>query len=181
MTAPGLAWQACLEKGGVELELLTDPHMLLMVENGIRGGICEAKLHYAEANNVYMKDQDESKVSSYLQFYDANSLYTWVMTQRFSVGDFKFKENILKFTKDFITNYDDDSDKGYILEVDVEYPKNLHDLHSDLPFLPEKMKINKCSKLVCNLYDKKSYVVHIELLKQALNHGLILKKVHRVI
>ena len=86
-----------------------------------------------------------------------------------------------KFNEDFIKNYDEDSNKGYILEVDVEYPKDLHDLHSDLPFLPEKMKINKCSKLVCNLYDKNKYVIHIIALKQALNYGLILKKVHRVI
>ena len=81
---------------------------------------------------------------------------------------------------DFIWNYNKDSDKGYILEVDVEYPKILHDLHSDLPFLPEKMKIGKCNKLVCSLYDKKDYVVHIRSLKQALNHRIILKKVHRV-
>ena len=86
-----------------------------------------------------------------------------------------------KFNEDFIKNYDEDSNKGYILEVDVEYPKDLHDLHSDLPFLPERMKINKCSKLVCNLYDKNKYVIHIIALKQALNYGLILKKVHRVI
>ena len=86
-----------------------------------------------------------------------------------------------KFTKEFIKNYDEDSDKGYILEVDVNYPENLHDLHSDLSFLPERMKINKCTKLVCNLYDKENYVVHIRALKQALNHGLILKKVHRLI
>ena len=72
-------------------------------------------------------------------------------------------------------------EKGYILEIDVEYPKNLHDLHSDLPFLSERMKSDKCKKLVCNLYDKKSYVVHIRSLKHTLNHGLILKKVHRVI
>ena len=97
------------------------------------------------------------------------------------------KKNMSKFTKVFIKNYDEDSDKGHILEVDVEYgkaryyPENLHDLHSDLPFLPERMKINKCTKLVCNLYDKKNYVVHIRSLKQALNHGFILKKVHRVI
>ena len=81
----------------------------------------------------------------------------------------------------FHKNYDEDSDNGYILEVDVEYPKKLHDLHSDLPFLPERMKTNKCSKLVCNLYHKKNYVVHIRSLKQALNHRLILKKVHRII
>ena len=86
-----------------------------------------------------------------------------------------------KFIKEFIKSYDEDSDKGYILEVDVSYPENVRDLHSDLPFLPERMKINKCTKLVCNLYDKKNYVVHIRSLKQALNHGLILKKVHRVI
>ena len=87
---------------------------------------------------------------------------------------------MLKFNEDFIKNYDEDTDKGSILEVDVEYPKNLHDLHSDLPFLPERMKVNKCSEPVCNLYDKNIYVVHIRSLKQALNHGLILKKVHRV-
>ena len=84
-------------------------------------------------------------------------------------------EAVSKFTKEFMKNYDEDSDKGYILEVDVEYPKTLHDLHSDLLFSPERMKINKCTKLVYNLYDKENYVV------QALNHGLILKKVHRVI
>ena len=86
-----------------------------------------------------------------------------------------------KFTAKFIKNYDEDSDKGYILEVDVKYLKNLHGFHEDLPFLPERMKIDKCNKLVCNLYDKKNYVVHIRSLKQALNHGLIVKKVHRVI
>ena len=88
---------------------------------------------------------------------------------------------MFKFGEEFIKSYDKDSDKGYILELDVEYPKNLNYLHKDLPFLPERMKINKCSKLVCNLYDKNNYVVHIRSLKQSLDHGLILKKVHRVI
>ena len=91
------------------------------------------------------------------------------------------EKNILKFNEEFIKNYDENSDKGYILEVDVKYPKDLHGLHEDLPFLPERMKIGKSKKLVCHLYDKKNYVVHIRSLKQALNHGLILKKVHRVI
>ena len=77
--------------------------------------------------------------------------------------------------------YDEVSDKGYILEVDVEYPKNIRSLHSDLPFLADRMEINKCIKLVCNFYDKKEHVVHIRALKQALNYGLILKKIHRVI
>ena len=103
------------------------------------------------------------------------------MSQKLPVGCFKLKKSISKFNEDFIKNFDEDSDKGYILEVDVEYPKNLHNLHSDLPFLPERMKIDKSSKLVCNLYDKNNCVVHISLLKQVLNHGLILKEVHRVI
>ena len=91
-----------------------------------------------------------------------------------------FNNRLKKFIK-LIKNYDEDSDKGYILELDVKYPKNLHDLHSDLPFLPERMKINKCNKLVSNLYDKKNYVAHVRSLKQAFDHGLILKKVHKVI
>ena len=103
------------------------------------------------------------------------------MYQKLPVNGFRWKQNMLKFNEEFIKNYNEDSDKGYILEVDVKYPKNLHGLHEDLPFLPERMKIGKYKKLVCNLYDKKNYVVHIRSLKQALNHRLILKKVHRVI
>ena len=75
-------------------------------------------------------------------------------------------------------NSNENSNKGYFLEVDVEYQNNLHNLHSDLPFLPER-KVNKCNKLICDFHDKKNYVVHIKALKQALIHGL--KKVYRVI
>ena len=90
-------------------------------------------------------------------------------------------EKNLKFNKNFIKNYDEDSDKGYIFEVDVKYPKRLHNLHCDLLILPERMKVNTRNELVCNLYDKNNYVVHIRSLKQALDHGIILKKVHKVI
>ena len=89
--------------------------------------------------------------------------------------------NSIEFNKSFIKGCNENSNRGHSLEVDVEYPKNLHNLHSDLPFLPERMKIKKCNKLVCNIQDKEKYVVHIRALKLALNHGLILKKVHRVI
>ena len=98
------------------------------------------------------------------------------MSQKLPVDDFKWKKNMLKFNEDFIKNYDGDSDKGYILEEDVKYPKRIHVLHCNLPFLAERMKINKSSKLVCNLSDQNYYVAHIKILKQALNHGLILKK-----
>ena len=90
-------------------------------------------------------------------------------------------EDTSKINEEFIKNYNENNKKGYILEVHVEYPKKLHDLHSDLPFLPERIKMDKCKKLVCNLRDKKKYVVHIKSLKQALNHGLKFKKVHRII
>ena len=103
------------------------------------------------------------------------------MSQKLPADGFKWKKNISKFNEGFIKNFVEDSGKRYILEVDVEYPKNVDDVHSDLPFLPKRMKINKCSKVACNLYDKNNYVVHIRSLKQVLNHGLMLKKIHRVI
>ena len=102
------------------------------------------------------------------------------MSQKLPVNGFKWIENN-ETNEELIKNYDENNDKGYILEVDVKYPRKLHDLHGDLPFLPKRMKIDKCKKLVCNLRNKKKYVVHIKSLKQALNHGLKLKKVHRII
>ena len=181
LSLPGLAWQACLKKTNVELELLTDYDMLLMVEEGIRGGICHSIHRHAKANNKYMKNYDESKESSYTQYLDANHLYDWAMSQKLLVNDFKWIEHTSKINEEFTKNYDENNDKGYILEVDIKYPKRLHKLHSDLPFLPKRMKIDKCKKLVCNLLNKKKYVVHINSLKQALNHALKLKKIHRVI
>ena len=93
------------------------------------------------------------------------------MSQKLSVNGFKWLEDTSGKNEEFIKNYDENNIKGYILEVDVKYPRKLHDLHSDLPFLPKRMKIDKCKKLVCNLRNKKKYAVHIKSLKQALNHG----------
>ena len=155
--------------------------MLLMIEKGIRGGICHAKHRYAKASNKYKIYYDESKEISYILYLDPKHLYGWAMSQKLPVNGFKWVKDVSKIDEDFIKNYDEDSDKGHILEIDVEYAKYFHDLHSDLPFLPERMQIDKCSKLVCDLYNKKNCVVHIRSLKQALNHGLILKEVHRVV
>ena len=148
LSAPRFAWQACLKKIEVKLELLTNNDMFLMIKKGIRGGICHTIHRYAKANNKYMKNYIKSKESSYIQYLDANNLYGWAMSQKLPVDGFKWKKNMLKFNEDFMKNYDEDIDKGYIFEVDVKFPKNLHDLHSDLPFLPERVKISKCSKLV---------------------------------
>ena len=97
------------------------------------------------------------------------------MSKKLPVNGFKWIDNN-EINEDFIKNYDENNDKGYIFEVEVKYPKKLHELHSNLPLLPERMEINECKKLVCNLYSKKKYVAHINTLKQALNHGLKFKK-----
>ena len=107
-------------------------------------------------------------------------------TNKLLVNGFKWVKKLSKYkecssAEDFIKNYDENTNKGYIFEVDVEYPKNLFNLHKDLPFLAERKKIEKCKNLVCNIHNKENYVVHIRALKQALNHELILRKVHRVI
>ena len=181
VSLPGLAWQACLKKTNVELELLTDYDMLLMVEEGIRGGICHVMQRYAKANNKYMKDYDRKKKSSYIQYLGANNLYGKAMTEKLSVRGFRWMDDISKIDEDFVKDYDKNNNKGYILDVDIDYPNKLQNLHSDLPFLPERMVINNTKKLVYNLNDKKNYIVHINVLKQALDHGLKLRKVHKVI
>ena len=177
VSLPGLAWQACLKKTNIELELLTDYGMLLIVEEGIRGGICHSIHRYAKANNKYTKNYNNNDEPSYIQ-YLANNLYGWVMSKKLPVSGFRWlnSDEINEINKDFIKNYNENDDKGYILEVDVKYPKRLQELHSDLPILSEIMEINKCKKLVCNLFNKKKYVTYINSLKQALNHGLKLSK-----
>ena len=155
--------------------------MLIMFEEGTRGGMCQATYRYAKANNKYMKNHDKNKELTYLEYLDANNLYGFAMCKKLPLDDFEWVDDLSIFTEDFIKNYDEEDDTGYLFVVDVEYPKNLHKLHSDLPFLPERMKINKCTKLVCNVQDKENYPVHVLALKQALNHGLKLTKVHSVI
>ena len=155
VSLPGLAWQACLKKTNIELELLTDYDMLLMVEKGIRGGICHSIHRYAKANNKYMQTYNNNKESSYIQYLDTNNLYGWAMSKKLPVNSFKWLDTSEtsalarsdKINEDFIKNYDENNKKGYILEVDIKYLKRLHELHSDLPFLSERMKVNKCKSL----------------------------------
>ena len=181
VSLPGLAWQACLRKTNVELEVLTDYDMLLMIEEGIRGGICHAVNRYAHANNHYMKDSDKTKESSYIQYLDANNLYGAAMSKKLPIKGFKWLDGIERIDEEFIKEHNEINDKGYVIEADVDYPQELHDLHSDMPFLPERMVINTTKKLVCNLHNEKNYVAHINMLKQALDHGLKLRKVHILI
>ena len=176
-TAPGLAWDACLKEIKQELELLKDYDMLMMFEKGIRGGISHISKRYAEANNKYMKKYDETKLSTYIQYLDANNLYGWAMSQKLPTHGFKWidynKSKVLKFLKKRDTN------KGYIFEVDLDYPESLWVSHNDYPLAPEKVKVRKIEKLICSFLPKRHYVLHYKNLKQYLQEGLILKKVHR--
>ena len=177
-TAPGLAWKACLKKTRICLELLLDPNMLLMFERGIRGGITQSVNRWAKANNPHMGSEFiPNKPTRYLQYLDANNLYGWEMSQPLPTSGFKWVDikpgEIRKLAKC--------KSKGYILEVDVCYPRELHDSHNDLPFMCECMKINGVERLIPNLFEKKRFVIHIRALDQALKHGLILEKIHRAI
>ena len=134
LSLPGLAWQACLKKTNIKLELLTDYDMLLMVEEGIRGGICHSIHRHVKANNKYTENYDENEESLYIQYLDTNNLYGWTMSQKLPVNGFKLIEDTSEINEEFIKYYDENNDKGDILEVDVKYSRKLHDLHSDLPF-----------------------------------------------
>ena len=103
------------------------------------------------------------------------------MSEKLPVNWSMWIKYLSEFNESFIKNYNKNSDKGYFLEVDIDYPKELFNFHKDLPFLPERKKVEKVEKLICSIEDKEKYVIHIRALKQALNHGLILKEVHRVI
>ena len=121
LSAPALTWQACLKKTEVKLELITNINMLLMIEDGTRGGITHAIHRYAEANNKYMKNYDKNKESSCLMYLDTNNLCGWAMSQKLSVDGFKWKTDLSITDKKFIKNYDENSNIRYMLEVDIKY------------------------------------------------------------
>ena len=154
-----------------------------MFERGIRGGITQSVHRWAAANNLYMgSEYDKNKPTKYLQYLDASNLYGWAMSQPLPTGGFHWVE----FRKDrspktIVEELVVKKDYGYLLEVDVTYPKELQDYHNDLPFMCAKMKINGVEKLVLNLYYKRKYVIHIKALKQAIDHGLVLERIHRCI
>ena len=175
-TAPGLAWKACLQKTRIRLELLLDPDMLLMFERGIKGGITQPLIDGLRV--ICMGSEfDPDEKTNYLQYLDASNLYGCAMSQPLPTGGFRWVD----IKPDKISKLAKCKSKRYLLEVDVFYPKQLHDSHNDLPFMCERMKINGVEKLIPNLYDKKRYVIHIRALDQALKHGLVLERIHKAI
>ena len=178
-TTPGLAWDACLKMTNIQLELLSDVNMLLMFEKGIRGGISIISNRYGEANNKYMKDYDKNKDSKYLMYLDANNLYGCAMSEKLPTHGFKWltsgeMENLYK--NQIVQVWER---IPCILEVDLTYPKDLHDLHNDYPLCPGRVKCDKVEKLIPNLKDKKNYVIHYKNLMQYISLGIELTKIHR--
>lgn len=178
-TTPGLAWDVMLKYTGVELDTLQDVDMLLFLESAIRGGLTQCSNRQGKSNNKYMPDYDPTQPSKYLMYYDVNSMYAWAMSQHLPYGDLQWVEKI----EDFNFNVPDDNPIGYILEVDLEYPRHIHDRHSDLPMAPEKMipPSSKELKMLATLYSKEKYIVHYRNLKQYVSEGLVVKKIHRVL
>ena len=180
-TAPGLAWDACLKMTNINLELLSDPNMLLMFEKGIRGGISIISNRYGEANNKYMGNRfNKNELSKYLMYLDANNLYGSAMSEKLPIHSFKWLSSgeMEKLFNNRVVQIWEKT--PCILEVDLEYPENLHDLHNDYPFCPERVECkNGVEKLIPNLRNKTKYVIHYKNLIQCLKAGLKLKKIHR--
>ncbi|XP_025018370.1 uncharacterized protein LOC112539813 [Tetranychus urticae] len=199
-SAPGLTWSAAFKKMKIELELLTDFNMFLMVEKGIRGGPTSVVKRHVRANNQYLPDYDPSKQTSFLLYLDVNNLYGYAMSEKLPKSHFKWSSR----TIEEILTTPDDSEIGFILEVDIEYPCELHDDHNDFPLAPEKMEITpdmysqyqkdlldelkgrgykriKTAKLTNNFYKKIRYVVHYRNLKFYHSHGMKVVKLHRAI
>ena len=199
-TSPGLSWDAMLKMTNIKLELITDIDMYLFIEKGMRGGVSYIANRYGKANNKYMKEYDKNAPSKYIMYLDANNLYGWAMSQYLPTGGFKWMTE--KQINDIdLAKYKEDSDKGIILEVDLEYPKELHKLHNDYPLAPEKIKVTNdmlsdyskkiaekynistglVHKLIPTLYNKEKYVLHYRNLQLYISLGLKLTKIHRVL
>ena len=200
---PMLAWNACLKISDVKLDLITDVDMYNFLQEGIRGGMSCVNIRHAKANNKYMKNYDANKESVYLGYHDCNNLYGFSMNQSLPMSDFSWIDELEYENIDW-ENMPTNDETGYILEVDLEYPDNLHDLHNDFPLGPEKMKISNqnlseyqknlleylknfgyrrapTEKLLTTFYDKDKYTIHFLNLKLYLKLGMKLKKVHKVL
>ena len=199
-SSPGLSWDAMLKMTNIQLELMTDIDMFQFIEKGMRGGISYIANRYGKANNKYMKDYNEKTPSKYIMYLDANNLYGWAMSQYLPTGGFKWLTE-KQINKINLAQYNEDSNKGLLIEVDLEYPKELHDLHNDYPLAAERVCVNNnmlskyCKriaakynistglvhKLIPTLSNKEKYVLHYRNLQLYLDLGLKINKVHRVL
>lgn len=181
-TAPGLSFDAMLKCTKAHLELLVDVDMYNFFKNGIRGGLVQCCKRHAKANNIYMKDYDDTKSEESILYLDANNLYGWAMCEYLPTGNFKWEE----VTEDIIKKIRDtpkDSPTGYVLSVDLDCPDECHDLQNDLPFCPENKTVesSKYKKLIADFTPKRDYTIHYRVLNQCLDNKLVLRKVHRIL
>ena len=196
-TSPGLSWDAMLKMTKTELELISDVDMFQFIEKGMRGGISYIANRYGKANNKYIENYNPEEASKYIVYLDANNLYGWAMIQYLPTDEFEW----LTEEEVDLSKYNDDSEKGLILEVDLEYPEELHDLHNDYPLAAEKInvtedmlspycreiaekfgvKIGLVEKLVPTLSNKERYVLHYRNLQLYMSLGLKLTKIHRAL
>ncbi|GJQ82404.1 hypothetical protein Trydic_g11820 [Trypoxylus dichotomus] len=179
-TLPEYTWDCMLKFTEVNLELLTDIDMVMFIERGIRGGLSQCCKRYATANNKYLANYLSNEPSKFLIYNDINNQYGWAMSQCLPYGGLEW---VVGDVSDFNFNVPANNPEGYILEVDLEYPHTIHDSHSDLPFCPEYRALSnsKGTKLMATLHNKESYVIHYRNLQQAIENGLTLTKIHRVL
>ena len=195
-TSPGLSWDAMLKMTNIKLELMTDIDMFQFIEKGMHGGVSYIANRYGKANNKYMNIM----YIMYIMYLDTNNVYGWAMSQYLPAGNFKWMSD-REIKQIDLGKYKADGKQGLILEVDLEYPQELHDMHNDYPVCPEKVKVSNdmlsgyckkiaekykisiglVSKLIPILKDKKEYVLHYRNLQLCLDLGLKIKKVHRVL
>ena len=199
-SAPGLSWDAMLKMTKIELEKINDPDKYMVFEQGIRGGTSYVNKRFSEANNKYCPNYDKEKPEKYIIYLDMNNLYGCAMSQYLPYGGFRWVKNVDKI-KQKLMNIKSNSSTGYILEVDLEYPQKLYDIHNDYPLAPEKINIpkewlskyckkianthnittGKVKKLVPNLMNKNNYVIYDRNLQHCLELGMKLKKIHRIL
>ena len=199
-TSPGLSWDAMLKMTNIELELMTNVDMFQFIEKGMRGRVSYIANRYGKANNKYMEEYDEESPSKYIMYLDANNLYGSAMSQYLPTGNFRWMTD-KEINKVDLGKYKTNGTKGLTSEVDLEYPRELHDLHNDYPVAPEKAKVSKnmlsvyckkiaekynisigqVNKLIPTLKSKEKYVLHYRNLQLYLDLGLNLAKVHRVL
>ena len=194
----GLSWDAMLKMTVIKLEKISDIDKYLFIEKGTRGGVSYIAKRYAKANNKCMSDYDSKKPSTFIIYLDKNNLYGWSMSEYLPYGEFEWLENVDEFD---VTSINDKSDIGYILEVDLKYPKKLPKLHNNYPLAPEKLAVtsdmlSKCckeiadkyeikvgdvKKIIPNLSNKTKYVLHYRNLQLYLSLGIKMIKIHKAL
>ena len=197
-SSPELSWDALLKMTDVKSEKMSDIDKYLFIENGSRGGVSYIAERYAKANNKYMNDYDSNKPSTFITYLDKNNLYGWTMSEYLPYEQFEWLKNVDKLD---VNSINEKSEIGYFLEVDLEYPDELHELHNDYPLAPKKpvvssdmlskyckniadeydIKVGDVKKLIPSLRNKTKYVLHYRNLQLYLSLRMKLIKIYRVL